>query len=90
MQLDSLNAQNDCLRDVLRCLQPNPNEQSPSSPRFKKLLEIKKQLEEGQMPIKADGNVEITIKPSVTQKGRGGCQKASELAAASAPDAVKQ
>ena len=72
MQLDSLNAQNDCLRDVLRCLQPDPNAQSPSSPRFKMLLEIKKQLETGQMPYKADANCQVTIRPGPNQKGKAG------------------
>ena len=72
LQLDSLNAQNDCLRDVLRCLQPSPNAQDPSSPRFKRLLDIKKQLEEGQPPRKADAHCEVTIKPSLPQKGKAG------------------
>lgn len=76
VQLEQLNTQNDCLRDVLRCLQPDPDKKGPSSPRFKKLLEIKKLLEAGEVPCKdfggADGSVSLKVHPLASQKVKVG------------------
>ena len=75
VQLDQLNTQNDCLRDVLRCLQPQPDQKAPLSPRFRKLLEIKELLEAGEVPSKMDGadaNVALTVQPLASQKVKVG------------------
>lgn len=75
MQLDQLNTQNDCLKDVLRCLQPQTEGKGPRSPRLKKLIEIKTILETAEVPIKApavDAKVSLTVKPLASQKVKVG------------------
>ena len=91
LQLDQLNTQNDCLRDVLRCLQPDPDQKGPGSPRFKKLLEIKKLLEAGEVPCKApkiaDASVALTVQPLASQKVKvGKSEEAVKFAVPAVPD----